>query len=345
LRPAVPQLTEDPDRPELERRRSPQEKEAAIRLLIVDDDREYCAWLAAQTRRIGFEIGIAYDGIEALEQLARKSFDLAVIDQEMPRLTGLELIERIRDQESTQTIYALMLTGRAGMDTKLSALGAGFDDFLSKSAPPAELVAKLIAARRIAARQRNLDATVRELYGLATRDELTGVFNRRFFVAEAERLLAARCIVNIVLFDLDNFKQVNDTYGHLTGDTVLRDIGALFHRHTRPEDLIARFGGDEFVMVVPHLTFAEIERITERLTSEVRALSWTVDGKSFSINATSGIASSRALAQPTLAALLETADRYLYRNKTQTRNPADRASQYDFSESDDLTLRKPFDAR
>lgn len=263
----------------------------------------------------------------------------------MPRLTGLELIERIRDQESTQTIYALMLTGRSGMETKLSALGAGFDDFLSKSAPQAEILAKLIAARRIAARQRHLDTTVRELYGLATRDELTGVFNRRFFVAEAERLLAARCTVNIVLFDLDNFKRVNDTYGHLVGDIVLRDIGALFHRHTRPEDLIARFGGDEFVMVVPHLALSDVERIMERLVGEVRAIRWTVETESFSINITSGIASSRLLLEPTLALLLEAADRDLYKNKSQGRDPADRTSQYTFAEADGPTLRKPFDAR
>ncbi|HEV7763896.1 MAG TPA: diguanylate cyclase [Thermoanaerobaculia bacterium] len=317
-RPAVP-LLHDPDR----RRATDFDEPESIRLLIVDDDRDYCAWLLSLTRRNGFDVEIAYDGEAALERLAEEQFDLAVIDQEMPRLTGLQVIERIRAQDNTKTIYALMLTSRGEIETKLNALAAGFDDFLGKSSPQEEIVAKLIAARRIAVRQRTLDATVRELYGLATRDELTGVFNRRFFVVEAERLLAARCIVNIVLFDLDNFKSVNDTYGHLAGDRVLRDIGTLFHRNTRPEDLIARYGGDEFVMVVPHLPVEDIERITERLANDVRALQWSIGQEPFSLGITTGIGSSALLVQPTLAQLLDAADRDLYKNKWLQRDRLD----------------------
>jgi two-component system cell cycle response regulator len=300
----------------------------ALRLLIVDDEPNYCAWLFALTRRLGFAIEIAHDGESALERLAERAFDIAVIDLEMPRINGIDLITRIRAQDSTKMLYALMLTGRSEIETKLTALAAGFDDFLGKSSPEAEIVAKLTAARRIAARQRMLDTTVRELYGLATRDELTGVFNRRFFVGETERLLAARAIVNVVLFDLDEFKVVNDTYGHLAGDRVLRDVGALFHRHTRPEDLIARYGGDEFVLVVPHLMPDEIERVATRLANDVRALQWSTDREPFSLDVTIGFASSALLAQPALEQLLEAADRDLYKNKWLRRHPAERAELY-----------------
>jgi len=333
------------DRPGGTRRRSDHAGEPeAIRLLIADDDRDYCAWLFSQLRRAGFEVEVAYDGESAYEQLTARHFDVAVIDQQMPRLTGLELIARLREQESTRTLYALMLTGRGEMETKLNALAAGFDDFLGKSAPAAEILAKLIAARRIAVRQRHLDATVRELYGLATRDELTGVFNRRFFVTEAERQLLAGDVVNVVLFDLDHFKRVNDTYGHLAGDVVLRDVGALFHRLTRPEDLIARFGGDEFVMVVPHLPVADIERITERLTREVGALRWPAGNDTFSITISSGIASSRLLPEASLAQLLDAADRDLYRNKwLRAAGERDRHASSNLPSA--LPGRKPFDAR
>lgn len=312
-------LLDDPER----RRATDFGEPESIRLLIVDDDRDYCAWLVSLIRRNGFDVEVAHDGEAALERLAEQQFDLAVIDHEMPRLTGIQVIERIRAQDNTKAIYALMLTGRGEIETKLNALAAGFDDFLGKSSPQEEIVAKLVAAKRIAVRQRTLDATVRELYGLATRDELTGVFNRRFFVVEAERLLAAHCIVNIVLFDLDHFKKVNDTYGHLAGDRVLRDIGTLFHRNTRPEDLIARYGGDEFVMVVPHLPVVDIEHITARLANDVRALQWSLGPEPFSLGVTTGIASSALLEQPTLAQLLDAADRDLYRNKSQQRVPLD----------------------
>jgi two-component system chemotaxis response regulator CheY len=287
-----------------------------LRLLVVEDDPGYGAWLVAITRRMGFSVDSAPDGQAALEKLAEQPFEIAVIDQEMPRLTGIEVITSIRAQERTRTLYAIMLTGRAEMETKLRALGAGFDDFLSKASPEEEIAAKLVVARRIASRQRAVDATVRQLYGLATRDELTGVFNRRFFVVEAERLLMARCIVNVVLLDLDHFKHVNDTYGHLAGDRVLRDIGTLFDHGTRAEDLIARYGGDEFVLCVPHLELEDLQRIVDRLTGQVRALQWSTGEETFTIGVTTGCASSRQMDQPTLAQLLAAADRDLYKNKS-----------------------------
>jgi diguanylate cyclase (GGDEF)-like protein len=311
-----------------------------LRLLVVEDDPDYRAWLAAVTKRMGFSVEVAPDGQAALDLLVEKPFEIAVVDQEMPRMTGIEVIARVREQERNKTLYAIMLTGRAEMEVKLRALGAGFDDFLSKAAPEEEIAAKLVVARRIAARQRTLDTTVRELYGLATRDELTGVFNRRFFVAEAERLLAARCIVHIVLFDLDNFKRVNDTYGHLAGDRVLRDIGTLFDRNTRAEDLIARYGGDEFVMCVPHLELEDLGRLVERLTGSVNALQWSAGEETFAISVTSGLGSSRQMENPTLAQLLEAADRDLYRNKAHARTGNDVRIELIEPSGEDSTIRK-----
>lgn len=320
---------------ELDRRRAPDTGDPElIRLLVVEDDPDYRAWLVAVTRRMGFSVDVAPDGQEALERLADQPFEIAVIDQEMPRMTGIEVIQTIRAQERTRALYAIMLTGRAEMETKLNALGAGFDDFLSKASPEAEILAKLVVARRIAERQRTLDTTVRELYGLATRDELTGVFNRRFFIAEAERLLLARCIVNVVLFDLDEFKHVNDTYGHLAGDRVLRDVGTLFERNTRAEDLIARYGGDEFVMLVPHLTLEDLERMVDRLASQISALQWSTGEQAFTIGVSTGLASSRLLAQPTLAQLLDAADRDLYKNKSLRMNPGHGHELYAYSTHD-----------
>jgi two-component system cell cycle response regulator len=314
---------------ENDRRRALDIRDAdALRLLVVEDDPAYRAWIVAVTRRMNFAVDVAADGQEALERLAEKPYDLAVVDLEMPRLTGLELIARIRTHETTKSLYTLMLTSRSELEMKLTALDAGFDDFLGKGSPEPEIAAKLVVARRIVARQRSLDATVRELYGLATRDELTGVFNRRFFLLEAERMLAAREDIHIVLFDLDDFKKVNDDFGHLAGDRVLRDIGALFHRSTRPEDLIARYGGDEFVLVVPHRELYDIERMIERLSSEVRALQWCAGEEQFSIGVTTGVGSSRFLEHATVAQLLDAADRDLYKNKWVRRNPGERPELY-----------------
>lgn len=286
-----------------------------IRLLAVEDDENYRAYITALARRAGFAVDSVGDADTALGLLGRGGYDAAIIDHEMPRATGIELIAAIRAGEATRSIYALMLTGHEDVETKLASLKAGFDDFLAKSSTDAEITAKLIAARRIAARQRTMSVAMRELYGLATRDELTGVFNRRFFVNEAERLLDGDTVLNVILFDVDSFKQVNDTHGHAAGDGVLRDVAALFHRNTRPEDIVARIGGDEFVMAIPDLSRPEIELIAMRLSREVQTMEWHSDDARFTIGISFGVASSRDLNRPTLAQLLEAADRDMYRHK------------------------------
>ncbi|HKR66499.1 MAG TPA: diguanylate cyclase [Thermoanaerobaculia bacterium] len=304
---------------------------APIRLLIADDDPNYRAFLVALARRLGFGVETAVDGEDAIEHLAHAQFDVAIIDYEMPRMTGMSVIARMRLDETARGVYALMLTSREDVDTKVTALESGFDDFVAKSATDRELIAKLNAARRLAMRQRALHSTVRELDGLASRDELTNVFNRRIFFAETERLLDAHALVSLVLLDLDDFKHINDTFGHLAGDQVLRDIAALFQSTTRPEDLIARFGGDEFVMLVDGLIPADVERLATRLAKEVSALQWLADETMFSISATTGIASVHLLPGATLEQLLEAADRDLYKNKWVRDHPELRPELYEYT--------------
>lgn len=290
-------------------------------MLVTDDDPDYRAWIVSLIHRLGFVVDSTDDGASAVDQLARAGYDIVVVDLEMPRLTGIDVIRHLRADHGIKDTYAIMLTARDEVEIKLKALDAGFDDFVTKSASEPELVSKLAVARRIAARQRSRDTAARELYGLATRDELTGVFNRRFFAEETKRLLAERETVSVILFDLDDFKGINDTYGHLAGDRVLRDVGALFQRSTRSVDLIARFGGDEFVMVIADLAVAEVEAIAARLSRDVSALQWSAGGEPFSIGATPGVASSTLLEHPTIEYLLNVADRDLYKNKWLRKHP------------------------
>ncbi|HXG57995.1 MAG TPA: diguanylate cyclase [Thermoanaerobaculia bacterium] len=320
---------------ERERRRSDSDaRNASLRLLVVEDDPGYRAYLSAIASRFGFFTACASNGEEGLTLLrGAEVFDLAIIDYQMPGLDGLDVIRAIRADDRIGDLYTMMLTAHEDAGTRVLALELGYDDFLGKSSTELEIAAKLSAARRIVARQRRLDAAVRELYGLANRDELTGLYNRRYFFSEADRMLAEEQAVNVVLLDLDDFKTVNDTYGHLAGDRILRDLGALLIRRTRRNDVIARYGGDEFVLLVPRLTPSEVEAVAERLAGDIRGGVWTFDQTTFSISVTTGIACSTLLAPPaTVSALLSTCDRDLYKNKWLRKHPGTEPSLYEYDE-------------
>jgi two-component system cell cycle response regulator len=327
-----------PDKP-LRRRADGEPGDLALRALIVDDDENYRFFLSSLVSRFGFSTATAGDGTQAIELLeVAPPFDLLLIDFEMPRVDGLAAITSIRANPRFSESFAVMVTGHNDVQTKIEALRLGYDDYISKSSSELEISAKLSAARRVILRQKKLDNAVRELYGLATRDELTGLYNRRFFFTEAERALSAGEAVNLIVFDLDDFKRVNDTFGHLTGDRVLRDIGTLFNNHTRHGDVTARYGGDEFVMLVGESKPPEVEALAHRLDKAFSELTWTLEDITFGVSVTNGIACSSLIAQPTLAQLLGAADRDLYKNKWLRRNPDVDPSLYEYDTTRDAQV-------
>jgi diguanylate cyclase (GGDEF)-like protein len=306
------------------RRRSDLPDESALeplRALIVEDDENFGTWLASIARRLGLAVTRALDGMEALQRLANDRFDLLIADFEMPRKDGLELIADVRANPATSSLYAVMLTAHDELSVKVTALTLGYDDFLAKGCSEVEVIAKVAAARRILTRQRALDADAQEWRDLANHDELTGVATRRFFFEQAERHLAEDRKVAVVLFDVDEFKSINDTYGHIMGDRVLRDIGALFLRRTRSDDVIARYGGDEFVLLVLNLTIEETRAVAGRLLTELSKLHWAPGGKHLNLALTMGVGSSASHPGASVQQLLEAADRELYANKVLKKHP------------------------
>jgi diguanylate cyclase (GGDEF)-like protein len=291
----------------------------ALQALVVEDDPQYASYVSTLAQRFGFTVVAAADGRDALK-IAKTGtqFDLLLVDWEMPGISGIDVIEALRQQEQYADVYAIMLTSHESAESRIGALRAGYDDFVSKSAGD------------VVSRQRRLDATVRELYGLATRDELTGVYNRRFFFAEAERLLAEERRVDLLFIDFDDFKLVNDTWGHLAGDRILRDVGEVLVRTTRDEDVIARYGGDEFVMLVIDLEPPAVEKLAERLARAIAALQWAFGGHPLTVTATTGFACSTLLERPTISQLLTAGDRDLYKNKWLKKHPDLDPSLYEY---------------
>ncbi|MBV9071699.1 MAG: diguanylate cyclase [Acidobacteria bacterium] len=293
-----------------------------VRVLIVEDDENFSVWLASIARRLGLTVTTAANGVEALRKLAAEHFDLLISDFEMPRKDGLALIAEVRANSEMSGLYAVMLTAHDELSVKVTALTLGYDDFLAKGCTEVEVVAKVAAARRILARQRALDADAREWRDIANHDELTRVATRRYFFEQAERHIAQKDNIAVVLFDVNDFKYINDNYGHLMGDRVLKDMGGLFLRRTRSDDVIARYGGDEFVLLVLNLTVDETRAVAERLAAELSSLQWHERDATLQVGVTIGMGCSSLMpAGATIQQLLEVADQELYANKWLKKHP------------------------
>jgi len=302
----------------------------SVRVLLVDDDENFRAWLTHLMRRLGFAVENAQDGEHALSLLRTSSYDLLVSDYQMPRVDGFDLIRTIRADAELCHQYSVMLTSRDDVESKVAALTIGYDDFLAKSCTEVEVIAKVVAAKRVVSRQRILEVAAREWEALATRDELTGISTRRTMFDHAQRHLDEGRPLGLAIIDLDDFKPINDTFGHLTGDRILRDLGALFLSRTRANDLIARYGGDEFLLLVVGLSWEDLTGAADRLVGQMEALQWTSGDVTFGITATSGVAHSSLIPNATLEQLLDAADRDLYAKKWVKKHPGERAELYEY---------------
>lgn len=296
------------------RRRNDDETLTKLKILAVDDDASYLRRIQLVLRRAGFEVTTATNGPDALARIREeRDIDLLLVDFRMPVMDGIETVQRIREEMDLPALYAILLTATDGTETRLRAFDSGLDDFLSKTAPDTEIVAKLRSAARRLEMERRLHLVCEELQTLALTDELTGIANRRALFREGEQVLREGRRLSVVLFDLNRFKAINDTWGHLTGDRILADVAATFKAHTRYGDLIARYGGDEFVLLLPDTDLEEARSIADRLTAAVSALQWTVRGARIDISVTAGIATSGN--GSTVATLLTECDARLYVRK------------------------------
>jgi len=280
-----------------------------VHILAVDDDKAYLKYLQLILTRAGFHVSIAASGMAAIDYIrGTPDVDILLVDLAMPMMDGIETVQKI--QQEAQGLYTILLTAHDGTETRLRALDSGCDDFLTKITPETEIVAKLRSAARRLEMERRLHVENEELERLAYTDELTCIANRRAFFRAAEEVLASGRTLSIVLFDLDDFKAINDTYGHLMGDRILADVAASLKANTRYGDLIARYGGDEFVLLLPDTGEEEALRIAARLHEGVAALQWTTPHAIIRASASIGITS--AVAGGDIEGCVAAADKRLY---------------------------------
>lgn len=266
----------------------------AGRILVAEDSKVLRVVLCDQLIAAGYEVIEASDGEEAVELAKKLNPDVALLDREMPKLDGFGALDALQADPVTANLPVVFVTGRVTSDELAEGLDRGAHDYVRKPVQPAELLARIRTALRLRALHDELAIRNDELEAMAQTDVLTGLTNRR----QATTLMAGAVgtasrhgrDLCVVMVDVDHFKSVNDSYGHGGGDEVLRSVAEIMRRTLRAEDTAARWGGEEFLVILPDIQRDGAERAAERLRSALAAEPIVCDGKLVAVTASFGVA-------------------------------------------------------
>ncbi len=267
----------------------------------------------------------ADDGLQAFKLLAEHKPDVVVCDLVMPVFDGMKFLALRGTRPELAHIPVIMLTAEQDSERKAEILDRGASDYVTKPFNDKELLARVRVHLRVKVLQDQLREANLRLENLAVTDGLTGLFNRRHFdsllVGELQRSLRYKVPVSVVLVDIDHFKQVNDTYGHSTGDQVLRNLSRVVMGGVRTTDFVARFGGEELAVILTQTPLQGAFEVAERLRAMVAAAPHDYQGKAIFKTASFGVASYDGQGAPVSPEeLLGRADQALYRAKHEGRN-------------------------
>ena len=313
------------------------------RVLIVDDHEDNVELLRARLESWGYTSESAADGDEALRKVEEAPPDLILLDVMMPKIDGIEVARRIKGNSGLPFIPIIMQTALDTTESKVEGLEAGADDYITKPIDFAELKARVNSMLRIKRLQEELEERERQLLEANERlrhmsqtDPLTGLDNRRNLEERLDEMFEhARRLGEpfaCVMCDLDRFKSVNDTYGHQAGDAVLKQFARILRQEVREIDRAGRYGGEEFMLLLPGTVLDAAVTFAERVRKQVEAHTFTSDGTSICRTASFGVSAWPHPRVDNCDTLVRAADDALYVAKETGRNRVVRFDSAEFNE-------------
>lgn len=296
------------------------------RVLVGEDDALYRKALQTLLQRANFKVTLVSDGVQALEAArAPNAPRLLILDWVMPGLQGPEICRKLRQAPSTELYqYIVLLSAKDAKADTVEGLEAGADDYLTKPFDPHELLARLRAGTRVLELQDRLLDAGKKLEYQATHDSLTGLWNRLAWIklvsAEWERACRSGCGITVLMIDIDHFKEVNDTHGHVAGDAVLRAVGGTLGNMVRAYDVAGRYGGEEFIVVASGFNLQASTFYANRIRTAIGGLSVSARTHVISVTVSIGGAYSESPQNCTADELVRSADQALYKSKALGRN-------------------------
>ncbi len=289
-----------------------------MRILIAEDDGFSRRFLANYIEQWGYEIIFAQTGNEAWEILQRQDAPkLILLNWMLPEIDGLELCKRIRQHQQGPSTYIIILTSNCSTADLVGAVNVGADDFVIKSSDVRELEVRLRAGKRIVELEK-------DLWTSATRDSLTKLWNRPAILEILDREFARASRqaspLGLIMADIDHFKRINDTYGHRGGDALLGQLSQRLVNELREYDTIGRYGGEEFLIVLPEPLASGGKVVAERLRQVIAKEPFRIEGQHVPVTMSFGVAVTDSIQHPNADLLIRAADKALYRAKDKGRN-------------------------
>jgi two-component system cell cycle response regulator len=288
------------------------------RVLVIDDSDSIHKLVVARLRPEGLEVISELDGELGIERAVADQPDLILLDIGLPNVDGFEVCRRLKEHPATRNIPIIFLTGTTDTESKVRGLDLGAVDYVTKPFDQVELRARVRAALRTKRLQDILEQQ-------SFLDGLTGLWNRSYLDRRLEsELNVARRYgrpLSLVLVDVDHFKRVNDSYGHLFGDVVLQGIAEGLRAYARRSDIVARYGGEEFAVLLTDTNLRSAMYVSERLRSSCESRHFEARTEVVSVTASFGVVCSEELgAELTPEELIRAADVALYASKDAGRN-------------------------